>query len=102
MPYENEMKSLSHTIRQSVIDELARQPMSVRDLTTKIDVSQPVMSQHLKVLKDAGLVSARPDGTRNIYFVNKAKLDEIHAFWTAHWSGLLASLDQQEEEPDAP
>jgi len=97
MPYENELKSLANPIRQSVIDELARQPMSVRELTSKIDVSQPVMSQHLKVLKDTGLISARSEGTRNIYCVNKDKLDEIRAFWTAHWANLLASIDEQEE-----
>ena len=97
MPYEAELKSLSNPIRQSVIDELAQQPMSVSQLTAKIDVSQPLMSQHLKVLKDAGLISVRPDGARNIYCVNKAKLDEIRAFWTAHWSNLLASIEEQED-----
>ena len=97
MPYEYELKSLSNPIRQSVINELAKQPLSVRDLTSKINVSQPVMSQHLKVLKDAGLIVARPDGTRNIYRLNKDKLDEIRVFWTAHWSSLLASLNEQEE-----
>jgi len=97
MPYENELKSLSNTIRQSVIDELAKQPMSVRELTSKIEVSQPVMSQHLKVLKDAGLVDVHTAGTRNIYHINKGKLDEIRAFWTAHWSSLLTSIDEQKE-----
>nr|WP_319385308.1 metalloregulator ArsR/SmtB family transcription factor [uncultured Roseibium sp.] len=97
MPYEDELKSLSNPIRQNVIDELARQPMSVSELTSKIDVSQPVMSQHLKVLKDTGLVHARAEGTRNIYCINKNKLDEMRAFWTAHWSNLLASIDEQEE-----
>lgn len=97
MPYEYELKSLSNPIRQSVMDELALRPMSVRELAMKIDVSQPVMSQHLKVLKDASLVYARPEGARNIYCVNKEKLEEIRAFWTAHWSGLLASIDEQSE-----
>lgn len=97
MPYEDELKSLSNPIRQSVIEELARQPMSVSELTSRIDVSQPVMSQHLKVLKDTGLVHARAEGTRNIYCINKDKLDELRAFWTAHWSDLLASIDEQEE-----
>lgn len=97
MPYEEELKSLSNPIRQSVIDALARQPMSVSELTAQIDVSQPVMSQHLKVLKDAGFVSVRPDGTRNIYYINKQKLDELRAFWTNHWSMLLASLNEQED-----
>ncbi|SMX29801.1 HTH-type transcriptional regulator [Pelagimonas phthalicica] len=97
MPYEHELKSLSNPIRQSVINELAQRPMSVRELTVKIDVSQPVMSQHLKVLKEAGLIEVRPEGTRNIYCVNKEKLEEIRAFWTAHWSNLLASLNEQKE-----
>ncbi|MEO0979335.1 MAG: metalloregulator ArsR/SmtB family transcription factor [Pseudomonadota bacterium] len=97
MPYEDELKSLANPIRQSVIDELARKPLSVRELTARIDVSQPVMSQHLKVMKDTGLISARSEGTRNIYCINKDKLDEIRAFWTAHWSNLLTSIDEQEE-----
>ncbi|SMX25083.1 ArsR/SmtB family transcription factor [Boseongicola aestuarii] len=98
MPYEIEFKSLSNPIRQSVVDLLAKRPMSVRELTASIDVSQPVMSQHLKVLRDADLIYAKPKGAQNIYCVNKAKLDEIRAFWTAHWSDLLASLNEQEEE----
>jgi len=97
MPYESELKSLSSPIRQSIIDELAQRPMSVRELTTSIDVSQPVMSQHLKVLRDVGLVELRSEGARNIYFVNKSKLDEIRVFWTAHWSELLASINEQKE-----
>lgn len=97
MPYENELRSLSNPIRQSVLNELAQRPMSVSELTVKIDVSQPVMSQHLKVLKDTGLINVRPEGTRNIYFVNERKLDEIRAFWTAHWSELLASINEQKE-----
>ena len=88
MPYEEELRSLSNPIRQSVIDALARKPMSVSEQTAQIDVSQPVMSQHLKVLKDAGFVSIRPEGTRNIYYINKQKLDELRAFWTNHWSAL--------------
>lgn len=97
MPYEDELKSLSHPVRQNVIDELARQPLSVRELTMRIDVSQPVMSQHLKVLKDAGIIRVRPEGTRNIYFIDKQKLSEMRTFWTAHWSDLLASINEQEE-----
>ncbi|MCH2076798.1 MAG: metalloregulator ArsR/SmtB family transcription factor [Rhodobacteraceae bacterium] len=97
MHCEAKLKSLSNPIRQSVIDELAQHPMSLSELTSNIEVSQPVMSQHLKVLKDAGLISARPYGARNIYCVNKGELDEICAFWTAYWSNLLASIEEQEE-----
>lgn len=72
--------------------------MSVLELTDAAHVSQPVMSQHLKVLRDVGLVTASPEGTRNIYVLDARKLEEMRAFWIAHWSNLLASFDKQGEQ----
>lgn len=98
MSYEDQLKSFSNPIRRRAIDLLAKRPMSVRELTESIEVSQPVMSQHLKLLKDAGLVDAHSEGTRNIYCLNRAKLDAMQAFWTSHWSDLLYSLNEREEK----
>lgn len=97
MPYEKQLNSLSNPLRQQIVDLLAHAPMSVRDLTVAANVSQPVMSQHLKVLKEAGLVQSRPDGTRNIYILDSQKLDEMRTFLVSHWSHLLASLNEQQE-----
>ena len=83
--------------RRRMLEVLRSEECSVREITDVVDVSQSAVSQHLKVLKDAGFVSIRPEGTRNIYYINKQKLDELRAFWTNHWSVLLASLNEQED-----
>jgi DNA-binding transcriptional ArsR family regulator len=94
MPYEKQFSALSHSLRQQILDRLAETPMSVQQLTDVAGVSQPVISQHLKVLKDAGLVSAQAQGTRNIYALDSVALNELGAFWEAHWSKVLTSLNK--------
>jgi DNA-binding transcriptional ArsR family regulator len=97
MSYEQQLGALSHPLRQQILDHLAQRSMSVRELTDATDVSQPVMSQHLKVLKDAGLVSATPVGARNIYDLDGEKLDKLRTHWTNHWSKLLTSLKKSKD-----
>lgn len=99
MPYEVQFGALAHPLRQRILDQLSARPMSVRELTEAAAVSQPVMSQHLKVLRDAGMITVAPQGTRNIYAVDAAALKALRAYWEQHWAGLLASLAEDEDDP---
>ncbi|MEP1765219.1 MAG: metalloregulator ArsR/SmtB family transcription factor [Sulfitobacter sp.] len=97
MPYDKQLNAFSHPVRQHILTNLALRPMSVRELTDAANVSQPVMSQHLKVLKEVGLVTATSVGASNIYGLEGKKLEELRAYWTAHWTNLLASLNHSKD-----
>lgn len=92
MPYEIQFAALAHPLRQSILDALQDTPSTVRDLTDQFDTSQPVMSQHLKVLRDAGLVHATPQGTSRIYSIEEAQLNALRGYLEEHWRSKLKNL----------
>lgn len=100
MPYENSFTALGHPVRQDILTALKVGPASVRELTDQIDVSQPVMSQHLKVLREAGLVSLTPHGKKNIYRIDPEALAQLRAFLEQHWLNALKNLDTSETSHD--
>jgi DNA-binding transcriptional ArsR family regulator len=84
--------------RRAIIECLTERPMAVGELADELPVSQPAVSQHLKVLKAAGLVKERAAGTRRIYRLNPigvgAMRDQLEAFWNR---ALLAYKDIVEQ-----
>lgn len=82
---------------------LAEGPRSVADLAESLPLSRPAVSQHLKVLKEAGLVADEPAGTRRVYHLNEAGLsalrDQLDTFWKRALSGFQNIADQPEEKP---
>ncbi|MEM7718717.1 MAG: metalloregulator ArsR/SmtB family transcription factor [Pseudomonadota bacterium] len=94
MPYEDQFAALAHPLRQGILDALQGTPMTVRDLTDRFDTSQPVMSQHLKVLRDAGLVGATPRGASRLYHLEEAQLNALRSFLEAHWRNTLKKLGE--------
>jgi len=81
---------------------LAERPRAVGELADELPVSRPAVSQHLKVLKDAGLVAERADGTRRIYRLNPAGVaalrDQLDTFWDRAMRGYQDVVEQQTEE----
>lgn len=73
--------------RRYLLEELRRGPKTVSELASGLPVSRPAVSQHLKVLLDAGLVSAKAEGTRRVYTVSGAGFFQVNIwldqFWTA-------------------
>ncbi|MDR7034167.1 metalloregulator ArsR/SmtB family transcription factor [Mesorhizobium sp. BE184] len=73
--------------RRYLLEELRRGPKTVSELASGLPVSRPAVSQHLKVLLDAGLVSAKAEGTRRVYAVSDAGFLQLNIwldqFWTA-------------------
>jgi DNA-binding transcriptional ArsR family regulator len=90
--------------RRAIVEQLAKQPRAVGELADALPISRPAVSQHLKVLKDAGLVSERVAGTRRIYRLNPAGVaamrDQLDTYWNralAGYQDAVASPDDSEE-----
>ena len=71
--------ALSDPTRRAVFERLANGPRAVGDIAHGMPVSRPAVSQHLKVLKEAGLVTDRPDGARRVYQIDPKGLGQIRA-----------------------
>jgi DNA-binding transcriptional ArsR family regulator len=90
-------------MRRAILERLARRPWAVGELAAALPVTRPAVSQHLKVLKDAGLVVDRRDGNRRIYQVNPQGVAALRAQLDRFWSKSLATykkvVEQSNEEP---
>ncbi|KNG93479.1 ArsR/SmtB family transcription factor [Pseudaestuariivita atlantica] len=102
MPYEDQFAALGHPIRQTILRELAQGPANVRHLTEVAGTSQPVVSQHLKVLRDAGLVSVEEQGTRRVYGVEAEGLEVLLTYLETQWLQVIeGAVAAGEEDRDA-
>jgi DNA-binding transcriptional ArsR family regulator len=92
--------ALADRTRRSIVTLLADGELTVGELTARLPVSQPAVSQHLKVLRDVGLVADRADGTRRIYRLNEAGVtalrDQLDTFWQRTLSGLETVMKEDE------
>ena len=91
--------ALADGTRRAIAERLAERPQAVGELAGGLPVSRSAVSQHLKVLKDAGLVSERPEGTRRIYRVNPAALVALRDQLDTYWQRTLTSYAALLEEP---
>jgi DNA-binding transcriptional ArsR family regulator len=94
--------ALGDRIRRAIVLRLSEGPRAVGELATFLPVSRSAVSQHLKVLKDAGLVAERVAGTRRIYRLNEtgvlALRDQLDTFWNRALSGYLDLVEHPPEE----
>ena len=98
----NTFAALADPTRREIFERLARRSLSVGELAAQMPVSRPAVSQHLKVLKDAGLVDVRSEGTRNVYAVDPKGVEAMRAYLDRFWSKALnAFKDFVEQEEDA-
>ena len=95
MPYEDSLAALADPTRRHLFEMLAAEPMPVGALADRLPVSRPAVSQHLKVLSDAGLVSVHPDGTRRIYSARREGLSGLRAWIDRYWDEVLAGFQQE-------
>ena len=91
--------ALGDRTRRAIFTRLARRPCAVGELARELPVSRPAVSQHLKVLKRAGLVTDRPDGNRRIYEVDSDGLASLRADLDRFWSSALAGFKDVVERP---
>jgi DNA-binding transcriptional ArsR family regulator len=100
MAYGKVLDALGDPTRRAVFDRLRSGPLSVGDLAEGLPVSRPAVSQHLKVLKQAGLVTDRQLGNRRIYSLDPDGLGTLRAyvdrFWTQALDAFKAAVEQDE------
>lgn len=96
------LAALGDPTRRAIFERLADRPRAVGELAGELPVSRPAVSQHLKVLKDAGLVVDRRAGNRRIYQLDPDGVGALRAYLDQFWSRALAAykaaVEQREEE----
>jgi DNA-binding transcriptional ArsR family regulator len=97
----NGMNALGDPTRRAIFERLASGPQAVGELARALPVSRPAVSQHLKVLKQAGLVIDRAQGTRRLYQLDPQGVGALRAYFEQFWAQALASfkhtLETQED-----
>jgi DNA-binding transcriptional ArsR family regulator len=96
------IEALSHPTRRAMLRLVLDRELPVGELAERTGVSQPAASQHLKVLRDAGLVRGRVDGRRRLYQVNLEGLQRLRVELDAYWGPALLALKQATEAGDRP
>lgn len=95
MAYGNTLSALADPTRRRVMESLRTGPRSVGDIARRMPVSRPAVSQHLKVLKEAGLVTDRADGTRRVYYVDPNGLAALRAWLDQFWDEALSAFQSE-------
>lgn len=94
------LQALADDTRRDLFEKIAAQPQTVADLARVVPVSQPAVSQHVKVLKEAGLVTDRAEGRRRIYAIDPNGLGPLRAWLDQFWDQQLAAFQRAVEEGD--
>jgi DNA-binding transcriptional ArsR family regulator len=94
------LTALGDPTRRAVFERLAERPRAVGELARELPVSRPAVSQHLRVLKDAGLVIDRPAGARRIYQLDPNGVGELRAYLDQFWNRALAAYKTVVEQGD--
>jgi len=97
---ERALAALADPTRRIVFERLARGPQAVGELASGLPVSRPAVSQHLAVLKAAGLVVDRADGTRRVYQIDPAGLGPLRAWLDQFWNHALEAFKAEAERED--
>ena len=92
------LEALGEPTRRTIFERLAEHPLAVGELAAGLPVSRPAVSQHLKVLKDAGLVTDERAGTRRIYRVDPSGIDAVRAYFDRFWNGALLAYQSAVED----
>jgi len=100
MTYKTTLAALADPTRREVFERLKSGPQSVGTIARRMPVSRPAVSQHLKVLKAAGLVGDRPVGTRRVYYIDPNGLGALRQWLDQFWDQALTAF-QAEVERDA-
>ena len=100
MAYQTALVALADPTRRAVFERLRRGPASVREIADRLPVSRPAVSQHLKALKEAGLVRDEARGTARIYSIHtpglRALRDWVDGFWDEALDSFKSYAEKQE------
>lgn len=92
------LAALADPTRRQVFEQLRRGPSSVTHLAAKLPVSRPAVSQHLKVLKEAGLVADEAKGTQRVYHIDTKGLGPLRQWLDGFWNDALTAFAKQADE----
>jgi DNA-binding transcriptional ArsR family regulator len=92
------MRALGDPMRQTIFERLSDGPLAVGELAADLPVSRPAVSQHLKVLKDVGLIVDRAEGTRRLYQVDPGGLAILRTYLDQFWDRALLSFQAATDE----
>jgi DNA-binding transcriptional ArsR family regulator len=95
--YAQAIKALGDPSRRAIFERLADGPTAVGELARGLPISRPAVSQHLRVLKEAGLVSDRQDANRRIYSLDPMGLGALRAYFDRYWTQALDAFKGAEE-----
>ena len=99
--YQNGFDALGDPTRRAIFERLARGPTAVGELAQGLPVSRPAVSQHLRVLKRAGLVSDQREGSRRLYEIDLDGVDALRTYLDSFWTDALAAFRKAAERKGA-
>ena len=94
------LDALGDATRMAIFQKLSVGPIAVNELARTMPVSRPAVSQHLKVLKDAGLVMDSKAGTRRLYQLNPEGVARLRAHFDQMWTAAMSAFQEAAEKPD--
>ncbi len=97
MAYAEVLTALADPTRRRIFEALHAKPMTVGELAKRQPVSRPAVSQHLKVLRSADLVTVEEHGSRHLYLVNRDGLDELRTYLEGFWSDVMTAYGAEVE-----
>jgi|SRR5579859_3977468 len=96
--HEVQLDALGDATRRAIVQRLLRGPQSVGKLAEEFPVSRPAISQHLRVLKQARLVTDKVAGTRRVYKLNPDGFESLRQYFDQFWTQALTAFQQKVEE----
>jgi DNA-binding transcriptional ArsR family regulator len=97
MAYDTALAALADPTRREVFERLRTGPRAVGEIAAEMPVSRPAVSQHLKVLKEAGLVADRAEGARRVYYIDPHGLGPLRKWLDQFWDQALAAFQAEIE-----
>ena len=94
------LDALAEPTRRALVERLAGQPSAVSDLAREMPITRSAVSQHLQILKSAGLVTDQAVGTRRVYRVDPDALALLRAYFDAFWTRSLAAFADAAQRPE--
>lgn len=101
MAYGEALQALADPTRRRVLDALRAGPLAVSEIAARVPVSRPAVSQHLKVLKDAGIVAETRAGTRHYFAIQPASVAELRTYFETMWKHALRAYAQHVEQEES-
>ncbi len=101
MTYEMTIAALADPTRRLVLEALKAGPLHVGALAQTLPVSRPAVSQHLRVLSDAGLLTVRTEGTRRLYAIDPKGADDLRKYLDSMWDDALAAYTKAAQDKAA-